>query len=217
MQIKKLEQAKQEPACLLPGELNQGSEIQLSKCDNEQLAQPIRMALMLTGIKKENMPSEMEKAIILQFVQRNYPDYSPGELSYAFEKAMARKFKDANVDHYQNFSCEYIGRVLSAYEKCSDYYSGRMWRPGEREYFRGEIQAAYARFQNKNNPHENYHQGMYVYMVKEELIAHLGRLGNRDYPRQRAIINFFSKCMRDGIEKIKFPQDIALLNSCHTI
>ena len=60
------------------------------------------------------MPSEEEKFVLLNFIRSNFGNQTPEEIKLAFEWAVSGKL---NIDAkcYENFSCEYFGRIMKAY------------------------------------------------------------------------------------------------------
>lgn len=73
--------------------------------------------MLLVGIRAQNMPQEDERAVLLSFVRRTYPGHTPAEIRLAFEKAVAGELNLSpdEVKPYENFSCEYVGRIMRAY------------------------------------------------------------------------------------------------------
>jgi hypothetical protein len=70
--------------------------------------------MLLVGLRGNNMPSEEEKFVLLNFIRSNFGNQTPEEIKLAFEWAVAGKF-EIDVKCYENFSCEYFGRIMKAY------------------------------------------------------------------------------------------------------
>ena len=70
--------------------------------------------MVLVGLRGNNMPTEEEKFVLLNFIRSNFGNQTPEEIKLAFELAVSGKF---NIDAkcYENFSCEYFGRIMKAY------------------------------------------------------------------------------------------------------
>jgi hypothetical protein len=70
--------------------------------------------MVLVGLRGNNMPSEEEKFVLLNFIRSNFGNQTPEEIKLAFEWAVSGKL---NIDAkcYENFSCEYFGRIMKAY------------------------------------------------------------------------------------------------------
>jgi len=80
----------------------------------EDLKQVLRYAMVLVGLRGNNMPTEEEKFVLLNFIRSNFGNQTPEEIKLAFDWAVSGKL---NVDAkcYENFSCEYFGRIMKAY------------------------------------------------------------------------------------------------------
>lgn len=76
-------------------------------------------AMIVVGLRPQNIPKGIEADILVNFLKYQFPTYCLEEVKYAFDSAIARKFPDFDPNCYENFSCEYIGRILSAYETYS--------------------------------------------------------------------------------------------------
>jgi len=82
----------------------------------EEVKEVLRYAMMKLGLRGQNLPSEIEKMLIIQHVFQTYPGHGLEEFKLAFDMAIARKLPvDPNC--YENFSCEYISRIMAAYRK----------------------------------------------------------------------------------------------------
>ena len=80
----------------------------------EDVKQVLRYAMVLVGLRGNNMPTEEEKFVLLNFIRSNFGNQTPEEIKLAFDWAVSGKL---NVDAkcYENFSCEYFGRIMKAY------------------------------------------------------------------------------------------------------
>ncbi len=82
--------------------------------DLEPLKQALRYVMTLIGIKAENMPSESQKMVLFDFVKSELAYFSPEEFRIAFKLAAAKKL-NCDVEHFQNFSAAYVGRIMDGY------------------------------------------------------------------------------------------------------
>ena len=78
------------------------------------LKQVLRMAMLMVGLRGANMPTDEEKFVLLAFIKSNYGNQTPEEIAIAFEYAVAGKL-NTDCKCYENFSCEYFGRIMNAY------------------------------------------------------------------------------------------------------
>lgn len=85
--------------------------------DDEPIRQALRYAMILVGIRAQNIPQKEEKDVLIEFVKRNYGGHSSLEIKIAFDLAVNGTLEIEDVKTYENFSCEYLGRIMSAYRK----------------------------------------------------------------------------------------------------
>jgi hypothetical protein len=199
-----MEQARQDFSLSKTSENFANSLVLVKDCPEEEIKKPIRYAMMLVGLRAANVPTGPEKTILFNFIQENYPDYYPEEIKYAFEKAMARKFDDLDVRCFENFSCEYVGRVLAAYEAWSGHdtkvFGGHYYF--DKDAVRCKIQAYYERFSSGSAP-EHYPPVVYRMLAEDGLIKPLtGPKSRRVYPKQLEILKLFKKCAEKGIPQL---------------
>ena len=90
------------------------SAITLRVRNEEDIKQALRYSMLLVGLRGSNLPTEEEKFVLTNFVKSNFGNNTCEEIKLAFEMAVAQKF---NIDSkcYENFSCEYFGRIMNAY------------------------------------------------------------------------------------------------------
>jgi hypothetical protein len=98
---------------------NAMQEKKISWCENETLTQALRYCMMIIGIREKNLPTQMEFDFLKDFLRRNFAGHTTAELKLAFEMATAGRLELGNdgAKCYENFSCEYLGRIMSAYRK----------------------------------------------------------------------------------------------------
>lgn len=106
-------------------ELAKGLKIRELKND-EPIKQELRYIFAIIGLKNipsknrphPEVPSEWE--VLLDFILKTYPDLAVGELKNAFLLATQGKFivdEKHGVKHFETFSCEYLGRVMTKYRE----------------------------------------------------------------------------------------------------
>ena len=118
--MKNLAQVQQE---LKPYEIGKGTANLIIKAQStpnirtrseDDLKQVLRMAMLMVGLRGSNMPTDEEKYVLLAFIKSNYGNQTPEEIAIAFEMAVAGKL-NTDCKCYENFSCEYFGRIMNAY------------------------------------------------------------------------------------------------------
>lgn len=70
--------------------------------------------MVLIGLRAQNYPGEVEKQILLNFIQEHYGGHTPAEIKLAFEMAILRKL-DIDPVCYENFSIGYFAGIMEAY------------------------------------------------------------------------------------------------------
>jgi hypothetical protein len=81
--------------------------------DKQKLAKQLVNLSYFVGIKES--PSLETLKLLVVFLCKSFPTFSAEELESAFMKACAGEFGD--LDHYQNFSPIYVGKLIKAYEQ----------------------------------------------------------------------------------------------------
>ncbi len=82
----------------------------------DEVKEVLRYAMMKIGLRGHNLPTEIEKAVILNHIFTNYSGHTLEEMRMAFDMALVGKL-DVDPNCYENFSCEYISRIMRAYRK----------------------------------------------------------------------------------------------------
>ena len=82
--------------------------------EDNTIKQALRYSMLLVGLRGNNLPTEEEKFVLTNFVKSNFGNNTCEEIKLAFEMAVAGKL-NIDVKCYENFSCEYFGRIMSAY------------------------------------------------------------------------------------------------------
>lgn len=90
------------------------SKIPIRQRSEEDLKEVLRYVMLLVGLRGNNMPTDEEKYVLINFIRSNFGNLTPEEIKLAFEYAIAGKF-EIDVKCYENFSCEYFGRIAKAY------------------------------------------------------------------------------------------------------
>lgn len=84
--------------------------------DNDRLKSCIRLQMLKVGIRANNLPNDEEKDVLIDFVKRNFGQFSVNQISEAFELAITGELPIKDAGCYENFSCEYFGRIMAGYK-----------------------------------------------------------------------------------------------------
>ncbi len=90
--------------------------LKVAQISIDDLSNTIRTCMLLVGIRAANIPNTEEKRFLLDFIKSNFAQHTPEEIKLAFTMAVAGKLS-VEVNCYENFSCEYFGRIMAAYRK----------------------------------------------------------------------------------------------------
>jgi len=92
-----------------------GSKVRDIDADYE-IRQALLSVYSLVGLRAESYPGPVEDAMLIKIIREKYSGFTLEEIKTAFTMAVSRELsEDLNVDHYQLFSPEYFGRIMSAY------------------------------------------------------------------------------------------------------
>ena len=83
---------------------------------NEELKQVLRYVFTLIGLRPEQIPSELEKTVLINFITDNYGNYAPEEIRIAFELAIKKEF-EAKTEHFGIFSSLYFANIMNSYQE----------------------------------------------------------------------------------------------------
>lgn len=88
-------------------------------CDNEIIKQSLRKIMLMIGITSSsiNAMDKIDKQVIIDFVINEYGNHYISELELAFTKAIKRELDIDDPNPFNNFTCIYIGKIMSAYRK----------------------------------------------------------------------------------------------------
>lgn len=84
--------------------------------DQESIKMSLRYIFTLVGLKSENLPSELQKMVLIEFIESEFAWMTPEEMKLAFRMAVAGKL-DVEINHFQNFSPVYFAAVANAYKE----------------------------------------------------------------------------------------------------
>lgn len=79
------------------------------------LREVIGKCFIKAGLSFENYPTENERMVLENFIIGCYGGYMLEEISLAFDLAITGKLGAVDTNCYQNFSCQYLGRIMHAY------------------------------------------------------------------------------------------------------
>lgn len=108
--------------------INAQSKQNIRNRSEDELKQVLRLAMLMVGLRGSNLPTDEEKFVLLAFIKSNYGNQTPEEIAIAFEMAVAGKL-NTDCKCYENFSCEYFGRIMNAYIEYARQETKNVKRP----------------------------------------------------------------------------------------
>ncbi len=90
----------------------QGNTLRIT--DEKELKQVLRYSMLLVGLRANNMPTEEESFVLINFIKSNFGNVTLAEIKLAFDMAVAGKL-GIDAKCYENFSCEFFGRIMARY------------------------------------------------------------------------------------------------------
>lgn len=94
----------------------------------QEIKGALKIVMLKVGIKENDLPTEEEKAVLIDHILLNYGNHTPAEIKLAFDMALAGKLEDINhkgepieldvACYFGNFTCLYFSKIMNAY---------RMW------------------------------------------------------------------------------------------
>lgn len=81
---------------------------------HERVKECLRMCMLKVGLRAANMPTDEEKAVLINHLTSNYSNHTLNEIFLAFDMAVLGNI-DVDPQHYENFSCLYFSQIMNAY------------------------------------------------------------------------------------------------------
>jgi hypothetical protein len=80
----------------------------------DELGACLLYCFSVSGLLVSNYPNEALKTVLIDFLLSSYPSFRLQEVRTAFQMNAAGRFGDV-IDHFQNFSPTYFGKVMKAF------------------------------------------------------------------------------------------------------
>jgi len=92
----------------------QSRQIQFST--EEEVRQALRYAMAKLGLRGQNMPTGVQKILLIQHVFDNFGENRVDEIRLAFDWGIEGRL-DEDINCFENFSCLYFTRIMRAYNR----------------------------------------------------------------------------------------------------
>lgn len=114
-----------------------------TKINTLEADEPLIMVLMyvfaLVGLKTEQMPTQTETIVLINFIKSNYGGFRVEEIKVAFELGIKKQFP-AEMNHYGNFSSMYFGNVMNSYKESRNKVGLELIRIEQKEKLSKEVE-----------------------------------------------------------------------------
>lgn len=84
----------------------------------EELKKVLRLCMVKVGLREQNWPGDMDKAVLHAHIIENFGGNRIDEIKLAFEMAIGGKL-EIEVNCFENFSCYYFSSIMNAYRAWS--------------------------------------------------------------------------------------------------
>jgi len=90
--------------------------------DYGNVSSALQYAMMLVGIRGNNAPTQAEFDFLKYYLINNFGTHTAAEIRLAFDLAVSNRLElgESGAKCYENFSCEYVGRIMAAYRKWAE-------------------------------------------------------------------------------------------------
>lgn len=89
----------------------------INKSTVDELKQVLKLVILKVGVRANNLPNDIEKAVLIEHIINQYGKHTPAEIRLAFDMAISGKLEldEKEVVCYENFSCLYFSKIMNAY------------------------------------------------------------------------------------------------------
>ena len=90
---------------------------QISGATESQLSKTLIYIYSLIGLRMQHFPNAIEDKILFSFIRAEYSSKTLEEFILAFKLAIKDELDLEDIKVYDQFTCEYLARVMTAYSK----------------------------------------------------------------------------------------------------
>jgi hypothetical protein len=93
-------------------------DVKIKDASEEEIRKAIKFCMLVVGLRAKSIDAmdKIERRVLVNFIRQNFYGHTIAEFKLAFNKAVIGEL-DADANPYENFSCEYVGRIMKAYRK----------------------------------------------------------------------------------------------------
>lgn len=88
-------------------------------CTNAEIGKKLAAIYLMIGLRKQHLPTEIEDKLLFDYLRLHYSQKTLEEVVFAFDLAIRSELdlRDEEVKVYDQFTCEYLARIMNGYRK----------------------------------------------------------------------------------------------------
>lgn len=154
----------------------------IAQCNDLEVQQKLAYAMMLVGIKPQNIPIGADCSFLINQIKKIFPFNRLSEIQLAFDLAIANQLdiEEKEINAYQDFTFIYFSRVFNSYRRwASVEYKQIEQQPVQRIYsaeelddiHRGDVEAFYQRCLKGIRPPDELPEYYLSILIKDGYLA----------------------------------------------
>lgn len=89
----------------------------ISDSTEDEIKDKLKIIYAMIGLRPQHFPVDEEKQFLHQYITSKYGNKTLNELVLAFDLAIQNQLDVEDVKVYDQFSCEYVARIMNGYRK----------------------------------------------------------------------------------------------------
>lgn len=89
----------------------------IAESTDKEISQVLSLIYTIIGLRQQHFPSRTDDVILFTFLRNEYGNKTLDELLLAFNLAIKDELDISDTKVYDQFTCEYLARIMTAYRK----------------------------------------------------------------------------------------------------
>lgn len=89
----------------------------IAESTDKEISQALSLIYTIIGLRQQHFPSRTDDIILFTFLKNEYGNKTLDELLLAFNLAIKDELDISDAKVYDQFTCEYLARIMTAYRK----------------------------------------------------------------------------------------------------
>ena len=89
----------------------------ISQLGEESVVNALKIVFTMIGLRPQHFPNDEEQYFLHEYILKKYGHKTPKELIFAFDLAIQDQLEIDDVKVYDQFTCEYVARIMNGYRK----------------------------------------------------------------------------------------------------